>query len=328
MKTQYLILPLLAVAVSSTTAATITSVLDGAHDAPATWSDNTAPSAANDYVIDDETVQFHVNANTTFAGNSLTVQSGGTLSRQTTNATSRNLVIPNFSVDGGTILFRSNNQYARNQELSSSLAVASDSTIRVGTGVAQWTHNVTFSGGITGAGDINYLGNVGNSAEDAAGLYITTTNATYSGDWNINSIDTGRAKLYAQAAGALGSSMVALNTRSDLVVSFAGGIDSLSGVTLADASSALYLTNAWTNASASLTLTDGTLDLADTASSIGSFTIAGNNVGPGTYTASDLDNLGFGGTFTGTGTINVVPEPSSAALFGLGCLALILRRRK
>ena len=41
-------------------------------------------------------------------------------------------------------------------------------------------------------------------------------------------------------------------------------------------------------------------------------TSAGNNVG--------IDNLSFNGT--------VVPEPSSAALLGLGGLALVMRRRK
>ena len=66
-------------------------------------------------------------------------------------------------------------------------------------------------------------------------------------------------------------------------------------------------------------------DLTDTTLAAGEsaiFTIAFSTTTGSGSSLSNIDNVAFQGTAV------VVPEPSSTALFGLGGLALILRRRK
>ncbi|MGC4017049.1 MAG: hypothetical protein QM755_21430 [Luteolibacter sp.] len=43
-------------------------------------------------------------------------------------------------------------------------------------------------------------------------------------------------------------------------------------------------------------------------STIGTMTIGGNNVPAGTYTATSLGALGFGGTFSGTGSLVITGD--------------------
>jgi fibronectin-binding autotransporter adhesin len=51
------------------------------------------------------------------------------------------------------------------------------------------------------------------------------------------------------------------------------------------------------------------------------------SIGAGVYTAGDLNTFFGVGSFSGTGTLTVVPEPSTALLGGLGVLSLLRRRR-
>jgi len=63
----------------------------------------------------------------------------------------------------------------------------------------------------------------------------------------------------------------------------------------------------------------------DEAVSVGSFSIAGHAVSPGTYTTSQLAALGYGGAFTGTGTLSIVlsaPTGLSAVATGSGQVTL------
>jgi fibronectin-binding autotransporter adhesin len=51
------------------------------------------------------------------------------------------------------------------------------------------------------------------------------------------------------------------------------------------------------------------------------------SIGAGTYDAGELNAFFGGGSFIGTGALQVVPEPSVALLGGLGVLGLLRRRR-
>ena len=69
------------------------------------------------------------------------------------------------------------------------------------------------------------------------------------------------------------------------------------------------------------------LNLGDGATTIGGLSIAGNDIANGTYDATALTGLGFGGTYGGTGTLTVVPEPAAPLLGAFGLLGLLRRRR-
>jgi hypothetical protein len=66
----------------------------------------------------------------------------------------------------------------------------------------------------------------------------------------------------------------------------------------------------------------------DEAVTLGGFTIGGSAVAPGTYTPAQLNALGDGPDFTGTGEVTVVPEPASMVLFGAGLAGLLAVYRK
>ena len=72
--------------------------------------------------------------------------------------------------------------------------------------------------------------------------------------------------------------------------------------------STLQLSSPWVNPGAVLTLSAGTLDLGSGTSTIGTMTIAGNTVAPGTYNAAGLAALGFGDTFSGTGSLVITGD--------------------
>lgn len=78
-----------------------------------------------------------------------------------------------------------------------------------------------------------------------------------------------------------------------------------------------------------LTVTGGLFYLSHDHT-VSSFVVGSTVFGPGVYTHADLDSAGFGSLFTDDGgSITVVPEPATAALFALGGITLVgLHRRK
>ncbi len=293
-------------------AAEVTSVANGNYNDGTTWSDGNPPSAVNDYVILNS-VEQSGDATTALAGNSVTINAG-VLRLTSVDNSPDTFIINNLTLNGGRFDVRSSNQYARTVLIPNEITVASDSEFRIGDGGEAFFMEVQFNGGLTGNGSLDFIGNGGNGADDEIRLHATSADSTFSGNWRVDSIDSGQAILVAEAANALGSGSVTLETRGQLRVASANALDSVLGVTLTEPSSVLTLTNAWTTAIGTLDVQDGTVDLADSASSVSQMTIAGNNVPVGgPYTATDLTNLGFGGTFTGaTGTLEVTGLPSPA----------------
>ena len=67
--------------------------------------------------------------------------------------------------------------------------------------------------------------------------------------------------------------------------------------------------------------------ILDEAVSVGSFTIAGNQVVSGTYTPSQMAALGYGGTFGGIGTLSVAPAtPTGLTAMATGSGQVTCRR--
>jgi hypothetical protein len=290
--------------------AAISSIANGSYTAGATWFDANPPTAGNDYIVQND-VSYTGTGNATLAGDSLTINSGFLRWEQTSNAVGA-LSVSNLKLNGGSLQFTSSNQYARTQKLGSLLTVTMPSTFQLGKGNQQFTTNSFFDGGIAGTGALSFVSNVGDSADDIGILHVTSANATFSGNWSVNSIDTGYANLSPEAANALGTGSVTLVTRSILTVAAANAINSTSAVTLTTSTSKLVLTNGWNNPVGHLNVgTASTVDLVDSTSVIGAMSIGMNSLPVGTHSAADLTALGFGGTFTGTtGTIQILPLPS------------------
>jgi hypothetical protein len=300
----------LAAAIPAVSAATVTSSANGNYTATTTWSNSAAPTAGTDCVIQND-VTHSGTASATLAGDKLTINSGFLRWEQTSNAVGT-LSVNNLTLNGGSLQFTSSNQFARTQTLGNLLTVSAPSTFQIGRNNQNFTTHSYFAGGIAGTGNLSFVSNVGDSTDDIGILHVTSANAIFSGNWSVNSIDTGYANLSPEAANALGTGSVTLSTRSTLTVAAANAINSTSAVTLTTSTSKLVLTNGWNNPVGHLNVeATSAVDLADSTSVLGAMTTGVSNVPVGTYTAADLTALGFGGTFTGTtGTIQILPLPS------------------
>ncbi len=155
----------------------------------------------------------------------------------------------------------------------------------------------TFDSVFTGSADLRLAG--GTSANQSLIFSDTSDFSAYSGTLNIG----------GGVTNAGGANLV--------TVSFGLGSHDLRNATLAMGAFA----------------TADILNLAGNVS-VGSFAFGSgeslNILGAGTYTVAQLNAFGNGSQFTGTGTLQVIPEPSAfAALAGLAGLAVVgLKRRR
>lgn len=325
---------------------TITSIATGDWLTATPWGNAAAPSAANDYTIDGETL-FTANSggtsarNLSFTGNNLTISSGQLEFRRTHQGTD-NLIVPNFTLAGGAIWFRNNNGSGNNTywQMNSAIDFSNSTTSTIELYGGQFEVYAYLNQALTGSGNINVITDRADSNDNRSALHAKGANSSFSGNWTVSSVDTGtsdRANLHASAANALGTGTVTLSTRGVLNVSVANGIDSLAGVTLNDLLAALNLNNnAWTNTAAALTVTNGTVNIGTAAASIGSLSqalgtinvTAGNGLatpltlaGDATFTGGSIavalqaitpgtsyDILSYGGILSGTPTINVTGD--------------------
>jgi len=311
-------------------AADVTSVSSGAWSTTSVWSNAAVPSAGNNYGISSsntvDSAPNNVSSGGTvdFAGDTLAVNSGGMLRLSHNSAGGSTTYTSSF--DGGLILrdnstLQSYNSNVGNvtRNLTGPLVIGSGTTtIRIQSDSgSSYTNALRISDGIFGTGNVNLTGTLQGQTGERRFLYMGMNNVAYSGNWNVTADgttdNTRRLFLVAEAANSLGTGTVTLNTRAQLRNSAANGLDSLYGITLTTATSTLQLTNAWTDPAATLDMQAGTLDLGSGASTVGTLKIAGNTITPGTYTATNLGAFGYGGTFTGSGTITIVTIPSVAS---------------
>ncbi|WP_338286827.1 Ig-like domain-containing protein [Luteolibacter sp. LG18] len=311
-------------------AADVNSVSSGAWSTTSVWSDAAVPAAGKNYgissshTVDSAPNNVSSGGTVTFAGDTLAVNPGGMLRLSHSSAGGTTTYTSAF--DGGLILrggstLQSYNSNVGNvtRTMTGPLVIGTGtSTIRIQSDSgSSYTNALRVNDGIFGTGNINLTGTLQGQSGERRFLYMAMNNVAYSGNWNVTADgttdNTRRLFLVAEAANSLGTGTVTLNTRAQLRNSAAGGLDSLYGVTLTTATSTLQLTNPWVDPAATLDLQAGTLDLGTGASTVGILKIGGNTITPGTYNATTLGAFGYGGTFSGTGTITIATIPSVAS---------------
>jgi len=259
----------------------------------AIWSDGLAASGTNDYVVSGFTLRT-TTGSSTFQGNSLTLQTGGSLLLK---PNSSNIVhtINNLILDGGTI---NHGQPANsNTYIAGAITLISDSNY---TATGSDYRNATISASVSGSSVFNV--NLGTSDD----LTISSASNSFDGEWRVTQNDSGSvSNFFATGNGALGNADVTIG----------------SGIRF----DADYDIN---NSAKSLVL-DGIMTL-DQDHTFGIVQIDGDTLAAGTYSFADL-NTAYDAFFEdgGTGSLTVVPEPSVYALFS-GLLAfgwLAMRRR-
>lgn len=262
-----------------------------------TGTQSTAVSG-NDYVVDGDDSSSSLRANTTsFAGDSLTVQDGGSLRINGGATRTVNLI---YNSNGATDQLVDNNDAGLGGTLN---VIGTGATFNLGN-----TSGFTISSAMSGSGNLRFR---------------ATNNNTPSFDFSGNAT--------AGFSGILTVGQTS-NNRAGIDVSFAYAISS-PGFTLSLIDgTAPTDNNAQLNLDRTLAFQDvfigGTSDFNTTEDG----TSDGTAIADGIYSWADLDTLGFGDYFIDNGGTLIVgvPEPSTVALLGGGALVvgfLLLRRR-
>jgi hypothetical protein len=269
------------------------------YNAAGNWSNSLAPSAGNDYSVSGRILYGPGTQGThIFAGNSLTLTSGGLLVANAANG--QTLQVNNLTLNGGSL-----NNFSGAAVFSGTMTlIGSANTFRVTTTRGA----VTISAKIMGTGGVIIAADGPTSVPQ---LSITNSN-TFSGGTTLSNY----VPVVATSDGAFGSGFVRI---------LGGTLTLQSGVTndyIGD-SSTLFLASG---------LAAGSVNLAYSgADAIGqlSFDNGATFANSGTWGAVGSGATYESAIFTGSGFLNVVPEPSTVALIAAAVLVpLATRRRK
>jgi hypothetical protein len=266
------------------------------------WSDSSAPSAGNDYYIGDYYLRTPPDgSNHTFAGDSLTVDNTGGYPQGMLfkgTGTTGSLTINNLILDGGIVSHGNGSGDIFN--LYGNINVASDSQIYAKQGPINVYSTITGSSAITNPG----------SDGDGRTLYIHASDNTFTG----SIVNNGRFEL---VDGALLNFVIGASGVNN-------GISGTGASAVYDGDFSFDLSGAGTGLGDSWVIANASSQtFGDNFTAVG-FTDQGDG-----HTWLKFDN-GVWYKFDETGgsaTLEVVPEPATMMLLGLGSLALIRRRR-
>ncbi len=279
----------------------VTSIADGAWNIGATWLDG-QPAAVSGTQNNgkDYAVAHTVTSNNTGSNNqaliarSLRIESGGILDlarlHDSTNQNASYNLPPTRLEGGGAIRFRASNG-SSSHIFTAALTNSGATALRITGG--NYVNSVSLGGPLSGSGSIAVVSesNAGSTPANVRQVSVSFPNNAFTGNWSVVHQASGDdfAALRAAAPNALGSGTVTVGTRSRLVNDAANGLNSLAGVVMNGANSALQLNQPWNNPAASLALTGGSpaATLGNAASSIGNLS-GGTGSIAGTGAASAL----------------------------------------
>ena len=248
---------------------------------------NTANAITGEILVSAGTLQIRDGST-----NNPAVFAGGTMGQRSLRITAPGSILDLFRVDasgtqnitwslpaitlenGGVLRFRNNNAATYNHSLAAGLAIGTGGgTIQNngGTGV----QNITLGGALSGTSPLAYAVGAGTTRQ----LTVASAANSFSGNWTVTHAGAGSAILGAGAVGALGTGTVTLNANARLLSGVEGSLDSLAGVTVAQAGSVLDLANqSWRNPAASLTVTNGLVLVGGGQVSVGTLAMGGGEI--------------------------------------------------
>ncbi|MDF3129644.1 PEP-CTERM sorting domain-containing protein [Kiritimatiellaeota bacterium B1221] len=256
------------------------------------WSDGNAASGANDYVNNAYTLRTPTSSST-FNGNSLTLETGGSLLLKPGGA-GRVFTVNDLILEGGKIVH--GQPSITTSEIAGSITLLSDSAYEA-TGSSY--RRATISASISGSSVFDIT--LGSSDR----LEISSVANTFDGEWRVNQyLSEIPLGFFASGNGSLGNASVYIDTG----VAFDVDYDISNPTKSLDMSGVMTL---------------------DQDHTFGSVSIAGDVLAAGTYTFADL-NSSYDANFVdgGTGSITVIPEPGSIVLLFVGMTGLFALTRR
>ena len=282
------------------------------------WPGGVPPTAGHDYVVDGAVLRTGSDSkDATFLGDSLTLKNGAALARQGSKAAQQLYTIGSLVLDGGAVVNAS--------ATDSGMALAGEILLRSAGGVLL-SGAGEMAGTFFSARTITVLADIGGSGQLLLGVSdgvaaTASTVTTLAGSHNAYTGGTrvvDGVRLRVAETSRLGGNVAG----NDVV------LDAASGVTLTSATNM--------GAAQKLILAEGMEAGAVVFDFAGEMRLAGFSFDAGTswldagnYAVADLNALYGGNVFAGTGSVTVVPEPSTYALAaGVLGVALLATRRK
>jgi hypothetical protein len=206
--------------------------------------------------------------------------------------------------------------------VDSPVAFAGTSAVEIRGG--SYTVDCSFKQGVSGSGVINFSSDRSGSAGtgERAHLRVYGADNPLTADWNVTSLDaTGEhANLWAADQNCLGTGTVSLNANGRLISQAPASLNSLRGITLNAASSALVLSQPYVNSNGFLAaVSTAYVELGDGTNVVDSLGLDGAPVAAGAYTETDLATLGLTVPYTSLGSLVVLhaynqPQFAAASL--------------
>ena len=280
-----------------------TSTINTSNPGP-TWTGAVVPTAGNDYVANARLNSPTSAAPVSFGGDSLELSGAAQLQIRSTSS-ANTVTVGNLILNGGGVVPNQNATGSDFATLAGGISVIADSYLANLQNDTTAFRNTRYESTISGANTLTLKNNAPFTLLGASDSSLVIANAgnTFGGVWDIE-----RTRAIFANAGAVGAGSISIQTNGYIRID-----DNWSGAMTVASSLAQVEVGAGNTY---------TFDLGDLVVDGSAFNTEG------TYTAAELNTATGTSIFSGTGSIQVIPEPATLGLvaaFGGGIL--FIRRR-